>query len=89
MWFAALDGAGQERWFTGFVHALLTNSLPVIALLADDPFPDHPPRFVRATLYDYRFTDRATREATGQWWTRRRVEEFFPPVTLADFERVR
>jgi hypothetical protein len=87
MWFAALDGAGQERWIMGLVYRLLTNSPPVIGLLAGNPFPDRPPRFVRATLYDYRFSDRATKAASGQWWTRTRQDEFFPAVSLADFQR--
>jgi hypothetical protein len=87
MWFAALDGASQERWIAGLVYRLLTGSRPVLGLLASNPFPDHPPRFVRATLYDYRFSDAATRAATGQWWTRRVVEPFFPVVSLADFAR--
>jgi hypothetical protein len=85
MWFAALDGASQERWIAGLVYRLLAGSRPVLDLLAENPFPDHPPRFVRATLYDYRFSDAATRAATGQWWTRRPVEPFFPAVSLADF----
>ena len=85
MWFAALDGASQERWIAGFVYRLLTGSAPVIDLLARNPFPDHPPRFVRATLYDYRFSDPATKAATGQWWTRRPIEPFVPEVSLTDF----
>jgi len=85
MWFAALDGAPQERWIAGLVYRLLEGSGPVVDLLATNPFPNQPPRFVRATLYDYRFTDAATRSATGAWWTRRDPQPYFPAVSLADF----
>ena len=28
------------------------------------------PRLIRARLYEYHFTDPATRRATGDWWRR-------------------
>lgn len=34
---------------------------------------DRPPRFVRAVLEDYRFTERSSRRRTGAWWRRRRL----------------
>jgi len=40
----------------------------VLALMRHNPFPDHPPRYVRAMLYQYWFTDHATRRKTGEWW---------------------
>ena len=86
MWFAALGGPSDAQWFSGFLLRLLENSPPVLSLLANNPFPDHPPRFVRAILYDYRFADAATHAATGQWWVRREVGSYFPAVSLAEFE---
>jgi hypothetical protein len=50
----------------------------VLALLATNPFPDHPPRYVRATLWDYHFTDAADRRATGAWWRRRELGPYSP-----------
>ena len=84
LWFAALGGVRAEPWFAGFILRLLQGSPQVLALLAANPFPDHPPRYVRATLYQYRFSDPTTRDATGQWWTRQRLGGFFPEVSLAD-----
>jgi hypothetical protein len=70
MWFASLGSAGQNGWFPPFIDRLLEGSKPVLDLLEYNPFPDHPPKYIRATIYEYRFTDMATRRATGNWWTR-------------------
>jgi len=82
MWFAALGGARQERWFTGFVGRLLQNEPSVTRLLASNPFRDHPPRYVRAILYRYRFSNAEDHRRTGAWWTRDELGEFFPAVSL-------
>ncbi len=68
-----------QMWFEG--------SPAVLALLAGNPFPDRPPKYVRALLYDYRFADPDTYVRTGQWWVRRREGLYFPRVSLADFLR--
>jgi lipase maturation factor 1 len=86
MWFAALGGPADSPWFGGFLQRLLENSPPVLALLAANPFPDHPPKYVRAMLYDYRFADANTHAATGQWWLRRPEGIFYPPVSLSGLE---
>ena len=51
----------------------------VLGLLDRNPFPDRPPRYVRAALYDYRFTDLVTHRRTGEWWQRRPEGEFCAP----------
>jgi lipase maturation factor 1 len=79
MWFAALGSPEENLWFVQFLGRLLEGSPEVEALLASNPFPDHPPRYVRATLYDYRFTDAAERRRSGAWW-RRRVTGPYGPV---------
>jgi hypothetical protein len=89
MWFAALGDYRQNPWFAGLMLRLLQGSPPVLALLDANPFPEGPPKFVRARLYEYRSADAATRAATGQWWLRQFSRWYFPPVSLADFARVR
>ena len=84
MWFAALGGSWEEPWFASLLQRLLEGSPPVLALLGTNPFPDHPPKFVRATLYGYKFADAATHAATGQWWVRRKIGEFAPPLSLGN-----
>jgi hypothetical protein len=81
MWFAALGRFDNEVWFQRFCARLLEGSPPVTKLLAVNPFPDTPPRFVRATLYRYRFTDWSTGRSTGMWWMRERVGDYAPVLS--------
>ena len=83
MWFAALDGNEATPWFQRLLARLLEGSPDVIGLLAGNPFPAHPPRYIRAMRYDYRFTTVAERKATGAWWSRTLVGEYSPAVSLA------
>jgi hypothetical protein len=85
MWFAALGRAEHNPWFVNFCRRLLQGSPEVLALLEHNPFPEGPPRFVRASLYEYRFTDRATRAGEGTWWRREYKGEYLRPVTLEMF----
>jgi len=70
MWFAALGDSSNNPWIVLFLNRLLDGSPPVLHLLETNPFPDHPPRYVRAVLYEYQFTDFPTRRSTGAWWHR-------------------
>ena len=83
MWFAALGDRTDNPWFESLMRRLLEGSPPVLALFETDPFPDRPPKYVRALLYDYRFADSSTRAATGQWWVRQLAGLYFPQVSLA------
>jgi hypothetical protein len=76
MWFAALGSYEQNLWFGRFLARLLEGSPEVLALLERNPFPDSPPQFVRAILYDYHFTDYAQRSADGRWWRRRELRPY-------------
>ena len=83
MWFAALQGSYQRTpWFPHFMVALLQGKPKVLQLLAENPFPDTPPRYVRATLYDYHFTDIATKQSEGTWWSRERKGIYCPTISL-------
>ena len=78
MWFAALGRYDEEVWFQRFSERLRSAAPPVMALLERHPFGGKPPRFVRATLYQYRFTDWRTGRETGNWWTRERLGAYSP-----------
>lgn len=84
MWFVGNDAArgeaiAREPWLVHLVWQLLEGEPSPKSLLARDPFPDAPPRWIRAHVWRYRFS--ASRES-GAWWTRQRVGEFLPPVSL-------
>src|SRR5207237_548235 len=81
MWFAALSPAYAYSWFGPFVRKLLQNDPAILRLLRQNPFPDHPPRAVRAILYRYRFTTPRERRETGTWWARTRMGEYLEPTT--------
>ena len=82
LWFAALGSYRQNPWFVNFIVRLLQGSPQVLALLADNPFPDAPPKYVRAMLYDYHFTDLATLQASGDWWRREAIGVYLPAISL-------
>jgi hypothetical protein len=77
MWFAALGDIEGERWFRSFLKRLLEGSPDVVRLLAHDPFGGRPPRYVRATLYDYRLTNRRD----VPWWTRTELGAYSPVLS--------
>lgn len=81
MWFAALSPCEHNRWFQRFLSRLLEGSPPVLRLLKENPFPDRPPATIRSLLYDYRFTDAATRARDGTWWRRQEIGVYCPTVS--------
>lgn len=79
MWFAALSACQNNPWILSLQWKLLQGSAPVRGLLATDPFADTPPKFIRSTIWDYRF---ASPEQKGIWWTRENPRPYCPPLML-------
>jgi hypothetical protein len=79
IWFAAMATPQQYPWTIHFVWKLLHNDPGTLSLLANNPFPDHPPRFLRAELYRYHFTP--PDEKDGSWWKRERVDSWLPALS--------
>jgi hypothetical protein len=78
MWFLPLGGLrNPQPWFIRLVDKLLAGDRQVAKLLGYDPFPGRPPRFIRALIYRYQYTDRHERAASGAWWKRERVGEYY------------
>jgi hypothetical protein len=82
MWFAALGNYRENPWLLRFMERLLQGSAPVLDLLEHNPFAGKPPRYVRAMVYDYQFTNAAERRRTGNWWKRELKGAYFPPISL-------
>lgn len=82
MWFAALGSANENPWLLSFIQRLLQNSPPVLALLETNPFPQQPPKYIRAQFYQYNFTTYQEREKSGAWWKRERLWLYLPSVHL-------
>jgi hypothetical protein len=85
MWFAAMSSPGDYPWTYNLVWKLLHND-PVVGLFASNPFPDKPPRYIRAILYRYSFLkpDRPQH----LWWTRQRIDTWIQPLSADDKRRV-
>lgn len=81
-WFLPFSHYESEPWFQNFLYRLLEGSPPVLALLRHNPFPNQPPKYIRALVYDYEYTDFETRKKLGHWWKRRFVKAYSPTLTL-------
>jgi lipase maturation factor 1 len=82
MWFAALGNYRENPWFVNFAVRLLEGSPEVRGLLEAEPFQGRRPRYIRAMLYDYTFTDWEERRKTGNWWKSEAKGQYLPPVGL-------
>jgi hypothetical protein len=82
IWFAAMSTPDRYPWTLHLVWKLLHNDAATLSLLAGNPFPDDPPRYVRARLYRYTFAPRD--DPSGAWWTRTLVREWLPPLSRDD-----
>jgi hypothetical protein len=78
MWFAALGTYRENPWFTNLILRLLQGEPSVLRLLRYNPFPNSPPKYVRARLYRYHFTRFGNRD----WWSREEHGLYLPPVSL-------
>jgi hypothetical protein len=87
MWFVG-NGAARgepiedEPWLVHLVWQLLSGSPVPKPLFARDPFQNVSPKWIRADIWRYAFTDH--RGPGGAWWKRARVGEYLGPVSLED-----
>jgi hypothetical protein len=84
MGFAVLSDYRHDPWVINLCVRLLQGTPEVLALLERNPFPQKPPTYVRAVLYEYHFTDFSTRRQTGAWWRRERKGEYLPELSLQE-----
>jgi hypothetical protein len=76
-----LSSYSENQWFLEFCARLLQGQSEVTRLLARNPFPNAPPRYLRAVVYEYRFTTAAERHATGAWWHREPQGLYLPVLS--------
>src|ERR1700730_8675304 len=80
LWFASL-GSWQEYPIVPRTEIrLLSNDLDVLNLFKENPFPQKPPRQVRAVLWQYWFTTMAEKRAQGLWWRRQLLGLYAPTI---------
>jgi len=82
LWFAAMEPYQANPWVLNLLERMLQGQKEVLAFFSKNPFPDKPPRYVRALVYDYHFTDGKMMKVTGNWWWRDNERVYLPPLTL-------
>lgn len=83
LWFASLSDWQQAEIVPLTEEDLLRGDPAVLSLFCGNPFPDRPPKYVRAVLWQYWFTSLQQKRATGDWWRRSLVGLYAPELTLA------
>jgi hypothetical protein len=82
LWFASLGDWQQNDMVPLTEERLLTNDADVLGLFRSNPFPQSPPRFVRAVMWQYWFTSIEEKRRTGNWWRRQLLGLYAPEITL-------
>ncbi len=80
IWFAAMSDVRGEPWTVHLVEKLLRGDPDTLGLLAGNPFPQRPPRYIRASYYRYRFAPLGDRA----FWSRERQGLWLPALSLDD-----
>ncbi len=80
LWFASL-GSWQDYPIVPRTEVrLLSNDKDVLSLFRSNPFPQSPPRKVRAVIWQYWFTTMAEKRVTGLWWRRQFLGLYAPTI---------
>jgi lipase maturation factor 1 len=82
LWFASLESWNSNGIVPNTEVGLLKQSPDVLELFASNPFPQHPPKYVRAVLWQYWFTDRQERRGQGTWWKHKLLGVYAPTLEL-------
>jgi hypothetical protein len=79
MWFAAMASPNEYPWTFNLVWKLLHNDPATLSLFAGNPFPNKPPKYVRAILYRYRFARPGNPQ--GHYWEREQLGIWMPAMS--------
>jgi hypothetical protein len=82
MWFASMSTPEEYPWTLHLVSKLLHNDRDAVGLFASNPFPNQPPRYIRAVLYHYRFAPPGNPQHL--WWNRDRISLWLPAMSAND-----
>jgi Lipase maturation factor len=82
IWFAAMASPAEYPWTLHFVWKLLHNDRGTLSLIANNPFPNAPPHYIRARLYRYQLAPLGEKA----WWKREPIGEWLPALSVEDEE---
>ena len=80
LWFAAMASPDYYPWTFNLVWKMLHNDPATLSLFAANPFPDHPPKYIRAVLYNYHFAPLGNPDHA--YWTRDRLGLWLPAYSV-------
>jgi Lipase maturation factor len=80
LWFAAMGSPDQYPWTWNLIWKMLHNDPGTLGLFGGNPFPDRPPRYIRAVLYIYHFAKPNNPEHV--YWTRERLGLWLPACSI-------
>jgi hypothetical protein len=84
LWFASLGGWRENEIVPVTEERLLLGDNDVLALFRGNPFPQLPPRYVRAVLWQYWFTSTDEKRSNGDWWRRELLGLYAPELTMTE-----
>ncbi len=86
IWFASMASPRDYPWTLNLAWKLLHNDPATLGLFArnGNPFPDHPPRYVRVVIYRYHFAPPGNPEHV--FWTRERLGLWLRPLSIDNSE---
>jgi lipase maturation factor 1 len=88
LWFASLGEWRDNPMVLRTERRLLSNDHDVLTLFAANPFPQGPPRQVRAVLWQYWFTSMEEKRQHGLWWRRELLGLYAPAIQLEPNGRI-
>jgi hypothetical protein len=80
IWFAAMASPSDYPWTFRFVWKLLHKDPGTLSLIANNPFPNSAPHYIRARLYRYHFAPLGEK----LWWKREPLGEWLPALSSDD-----
>jgi lipase maturation factor 1 len=80
LWFASLGDWQGNPFVVRTEQQLLLSNPDVLGLFKSNPYSRRAPKQVRAVLWQYWFTDMATKRQNGHWWRRETLGLYAPTL---------
>lgn len=87
MWFASMSSPDEYPWTLNLIWKLLHNDANAVNLFKENPFPNKPPKYIRAVLYQYSFAPPGN--AQHLWWTRKDLGDWLPPLSANNAQMIK
>lgn len=88
MWFLPFRDYSFQFWFHKFQYRLLSGSDDVLKLIQFNPFKDQKPKYIRALMYKYCYSDLKMKKKSQVWWQRSLIGQYGPTLLLNEQKNV-